>query len=160
MANHKYFHLKHKTTGADHLVKAPKPALALLAIAGAATGAVRAATDDEIRDHFIQGGGLSDRSRSEEGKGRYFFVNEAGQSTHLVRARSEDEAFAAVHEPLYTIEAASQDVLVRLLTASVKPVDYVEPAATKKAPAGTASASDAPATAANDAAPAAIAATG
>jgi len=128
MANFKYFHVRHLIANTDFLARAPKAAQALIAIAGSADS-VKPATDDQIASHLTSGGALHEKSVA-EGEGKLFFV--ATTPSALIRAKNEADAFSRLNDGVYSVEPASQDTLVRLLTGGIKPVDFVEPDKTGK----------------------------
>lgn len=149
MAKAKYFHVKHAQSGAQHLVRAGKPAEAIAAVAGNA-GAVVAAEADAISQHFADGGQLHQDSR-EAGDGKLFFVP-AGESSALIRAKNANEAFAKVNGAgVYDVTLTTTEQLVDLLTQGLRPVDYVAPVKSAKGgSAPTSNANDASSGATND----------
>lgn len=119
MAKSKYFHVKHNTTGAEKLVKAARPALAIQAVSGG-KGSIRPAGDEEIHQYLVPGGSLHDKS-CPEGEGKLFFVH--SDPLVLIRAKNAAAAFQLLNDGAYSVETATQDALVRLITAGVAIID-------------------------------------
>ena len=125
MANPKYFHVRNVPQDKDYLVRALKPEQAVAAI-DTAPAPQRPATDDEIAAYFANDGHLHEKS-CEEGQGKYFLVQTTPdpEAVVLVRAKNAAAAVSAANEGVYTVEPASQDVLVRLLTTGAPKIDAV-----------------------------------
>jgi len=122
MAKAKYFHVKHRQTGVENLVRAGKPADAIAAVAGDRSAA-KLADNDEIAEFYTNGGQLHPNS-AEAGAGKLFFVPD-GDSRALVRAKNAGEAFGKVNgSDLYEVELTTQDQLVDLLTRGLKPITF------------------------------------
>lgn len=135
MAKAKYFHVTETTSGKEHLVKAPRKSLVLQLVTGGRAG-VKPASDEDITNHLTSGGALHEKSKP-EGEGKLFLV--AGERPSLVRAKNAGEAFSLVNDGTYEVQPASQDALVRLLSAGLKVVEYQEPEANKSAEASASS---------------------
>lgn len=133
MAKAKYFHVTETTSGKEHLVKAPRKSLVLQLVTGGRAG-VKPASDEDITNHLTSGGTLHEKSKP-EGEGKLFLV--AGDRPSLVRAKNAGEAFSLVNDGTYEVQPASQDALVRLLSAGLKIVEYQEQEASKSAEATT-----------------------
>lgn len=120
MATPKYFVVTKSET--ESLVKTTTAALATAAVL-ASSGTPILADHDAIRAHFAVGGELHPAS-IEEGKGKIWLVpTEAGNA--LVRAKNAADATTLVHGRDVTVRVASQDDLVRLLTARVVPIELL-----------------------------------
>lgn len=129
MANPKYFIVKKDAT--ETLVKTTSASLASAAVLAAA-GAPTLASNDAIHAHFQTGGELHPRS-IEEGKGKMWLVpTDAG--TALIRAKNAPDALTLVHGDNMETKVATQDDLVRVLTARGKVIDLApEPKAASAA---------------------------
>lgn len=139
MSKAKYFLVQHKQTGAEHLVRAGKPADAIAAVAGDRSSAVQA-DPDAIADFYADGGQVHPNS-AEAGSGKLFFVPN-GDGRALVRAKNAGEAFGKVNgSDLYDTTLLNQDQLVAALDRGLKPIRFEPklkraPQAAGEAPAG------------------------
>lgn len=137
MAKAKYFHVKHKQTGAEHVVRAGRPADAIAAIAGDRTSAVLA--DQDAITEFYSAGGATHPNSAEPGNGKLFFVPN-GEGQALVRAKNAAEAFGKINgSDLYDVALTTADQLVELLDRRVPVVKFEPKGKASATPAGESS---------------------
>jgi hypothetical protein len=125
----KYFHIKRVATGEDFLVRAIKQAVAVSSVAGGPAKITVASNDDIVACN----GALHEASRP-EGEGKIFLVQKSNSKV-LVRAKTAvDVATIILDKNELDVSVASQDTLVRLLGAGVRPIDTTD-ASTAAGPA-------------------------
>lgn len=147
--SNKFYSVKHRSSGATRIAKAPNPALAIICYSQTGVGSarpfegVKAATDEQVFEHTaVKKRTLHPQSR-ERADGLKLFVvplpGEAEADFDLIRAKNADDAYSLITEVDFEVTQLGQEELLELVGGALDDVlEYTPPPKRKRAKKGEA----------------------